>query len=100
MNITELKRQEASLKLELEENHRLQRELSGAEFIKKYGFEIGDKVEWIDGGKTKSGIIDGIDFNLCVASFYFIRIINSDGKPGNRVTRAWPWMLITMKKVV
>ena len=99
MNIDELKKQESELMQMLDANRASQRLLNTVEFIKKHGFNIGDRVEWMDGKIKRVGVISGVEFMGQTVYYYNALLVNSDGNVGKRVMRLWPRSFETIKLI-
>lgn len=84
MTLQELKAQEAELNALLKENHDKQLEINIKLFIEKHGFEIGDTIEYADGGKTKQAIIAYLEKDRYSPNigYYYVYPILKDGTAG------------------
>jgi hypothetical protein len=89
MNIEQLKQEENKLVDLLTENRNKQRELNKIAFIEKYGVNIGDTIEWMDGRTPRKGVVTEIEFSGVDANYYKALLFNADGKIGKRESRIW-----------
>jgi len=98
MNIEELKIEEQALAKRLNENREMQRTINTAEFVKKWGVDIGDTVEWTEGSGKRSGVISRIESWSTTPSYFHAFLFNADGKLGKREVRIYGNSLKLIKK--
>jgi hypothetical protein len=99
MTIKQLQKEEKELSRLLSENRNQQRELNKNAFIQKYGIDIGDTVEWIDGNTPRKGIVSEIQFSGVKPNSYRALLFNADGKVGKRDMRIWSFSFKSLKLV-
>ena len=99
MTLKELEQEEQSLLNMLSENREKQKELHRIEFVKKFGIDIGDTVEWTEGQSLKTGVISKIEYGGVRPYFFHAYLLNADGKVGKREVRIWSSFLHRIKKV-
>jgi hypothetical protein len=99
MTIEQLQQEEKELRILLSENRNRQRELNKNAFIQKYGIDIGDTVEWIDGNTPRKGVVSEIEFSGVNPNCYKALLFNSDGKVGKRDVRIWSFSFKSLKLV-
>ncbi len=99
MTIEQLEKQEKELTDLLSENRNKQRELNKITFIQKYGIDVGDTVEWMDGNTPRKGVIGEIEFSGVTPNYYKAILFNADGKLGKRDMRIWSYSIKSLKLV-
>ena len=99
MNLDQLKQEEEKLLNLISENRSKQKELNRIEFVKKWGIDIGDTVEWVDGKTIRTGVISKIEYSGVNPYYYWALLFNSDGKLGKREIRLWSWNLDGIKSI-
>ena len=99
MNLEQLKQEEENLLNLLSENRSKQKELNRIEYVKKWGVDIGDTVEWLDGKTIRTGVISKIEYSGVNPNYYWASLFNSDGKVGKREMRIWSWNLKEIKLI-
>lgn len=99
MTIEQLIKEEKQLRLLLSENLAKQKALNGIAFIEENGFKIGDKIEWTEGKKKKTGVISRIDSTGTIPYYYMANLFNSNGEVGKREVRIWRSDLSSVKKI-
>lgn len=99
MSLEELVQQEKEIKELLARNQERQKLLNRIAFVEKYGVDIGDTVEWIDGKTPKKGVISKIEYSGVNPSHYIATLFNSGGKLGKRETRIWYYSLESLKLI-
>ena len=99
MEIDKLRQEEQDLLTLLSKNRQRQKELNKVDFVKKYGFDIGDPVEWMDGRTKREGVISRIEFSGVMPSYYHVNLYNSDWKVGKREMRIWSYSVSSMKPI-
>ena len=97
--LEELKQQEKSLLLQLEENKNEQRAINTEEFLNKYGIKFGDTIQFEDGSKTVTGVFDRLTYSQSEPRYPIVKLFNADGKPGKREAQCW-WSGLNTIKVV
>lgn len=99
MTIEQLKEEETELTDRLSENRNKQRELYKIDFVEKYGADVGDTIEWMDGKTLKRGVVHNIKFSGVKPSLYEAFLFNADGAVGKRSNRIWFYSLETIKVI-
>lgn len=99
MNLEQLKQEEEILLNLLSENRSNQKELNRIEYVKQWGVDIGDTVEWLDGKITRTGVISKIEYSGVKPNYYWALLFNSNGKVGKREMRIWSWNLKEIKLI-
>jgi hypothetical protein len=86
--LEKLKQEEQELEEKLSANQNRQKEIFKAEFVKKYGVDVGDEVEWEFGRKSMRGVIAAISCDYH-QPYYHANLFIGKGTLGKRAPRIW-----------
>lgn len=89
MGLELLELEEKDLRERLSVNLSAQREIKTEKFLKKYGIQIGDIIEFMDGRTKKTGVFNRIIYNLTEPVNIVIRLLKKDGTEGKMEVSPW-----------
>lgn len=98
MTLQELKQEQAKLKELLSDNAKKQNAIIAKDFSEKWGYNVGDTIEWIDGRKSYIGVIIRIEVAYSYAH-YVANVFTKSGEVGKREARIWANSLETIKLI-